>query len=215
MEILLKLISFFVPVTRKVKSELSGDLELTLVDGKKLLDTSHANYSYGSLQRVLDFALRKIDLSEVKNVLLLGLGGGSVIKSLRQVFHYELGIVAVEIDPVIIQIATKEFAVIADYRTEIVCADAFEYVAGDSKKFDLIIVDLFIGNRVPEKFISMEFWERVKAKVRNNGSIIFNSINENSKVFEPIRSQLRGRFLISEYENVEKVNHLLIARSRQ
>jgi spermidine synthase len=134
MEGLLKLISFFVPVTRKVRSEPNGDLELTLIDGKKLLDTSQTNYSYGSLQRVLDFALRKIDLSDVKNVLLLGLGGGSVIKSLRHVFHYESGIVAVEIDPVIIQIATEEFGVIADDRTEIVCADAFEYVTGNAKK---------------------------------------------------------------------------------
>jgi spermidine synthase len=147
--------------------------------------------------------------------LLLGLGGGSVIKSLRRVFHYELGIVAVEIDPVIIQIANDEFGVIADERTEIVCADAFEYVTGNNKKFDLIIIDLFIDNRVPEKLFSIEFWERVKARVRSNGSIIFNSINENSKVFEPIRSQLKWRFLIREYENVEKVNHLLIAKSRQ
>jgi hypothetical protein len=37
MEILLKLMSFFVPVTRKIRSEHSGDLELTLIDGKKLL----------------------------------------------------------------------------------------------------------------------------------------------------------------------------------
>jgi hypothetical protein len=50
----------------------------------------------------------------------------------------------------------------------------------------------------------------VKAKVRNNCSIIFNSINENSEVLEPIRRQLKCGFVISEYENVVKVNHLLM-----
>ena len=215
MEIILKLISFFVPVTRKVKSEHSGDLEVTLLGGKKVLDTTNANYSYGSLQKVLEFALRKIDLADVKNVLVLGLGGGSVIRSLREVFEYKHGIVAVEIDPVIIQIASKEFGVRADDQTEIVCTDACEYMAKDFRKFDLIIVDLFIDNKVPEKCLSMEFWKNVKSKVEYNGSIIFNSINVSGKTFDQIKSQLRWEFVLTEYENVEKVNHLLVAWWRQ
>jgi spermidine synthase len=215
MEIILKLISFFVPVTRKVRSQHSGDLELTLFEGKKLLDTANANYSYGSLQRVLEFGLRKVDLSDVKNILVLGLGGGSVIKSLREVFNYRLGIVAVEIDPSMIEIADKEFGITAGYQTEIVCSDAYEYVVKNSSKFDLIIIDLFIDIKVPEKFVSMEFWNSVKTKVRYNGSIIFNSIDVNNKTFEQIKSQLRWEFVIREYENVEKTNHLLIAKWRQ
>lgn len=214
MEILFKLFSFFIPITRKVKSEYSGDLELTWIDGRKLLDASHANYSYGSLQRVLEFALRKIDLSAVENVLVLGLGGGSVIKSLRQVFDYQLVIVAVDIDPVIIEIAKKEFGVIPDYRTEIVCEDAVDYVGKDFPKFDLIIIDLFIGNKVPEKFFSTEFSKQVKAKVRDGGVIIFNSIIDGKEAFVPIKNQLKWGFVMSEYGDVEKVNHLLIARSR-
>lgn len=202
------------PITRRVKSEYSGQLELTLIDGRKLLDTSNANYSYGSLQRVLEFALHKIDLSEVKNILVLGLGGGSIIKSLRQVFEYELGIVAVEIDPVIIQIANKEFGVLPDYRTEIVCTDAYDYVVTDPSKFDLIIIDLFIDTRVPEKFVSQDFWKRIKTKVRDNGCIIFNSINESSLTIESIKNELKWGFVINEYNNVEKANHLLIARCR-
>ena len=215
MEIILKLVSFFVPVTKKIRSEHSGDLEVTLFEGKKVLDTTHVNYSYGSLQKVLEFALRKIDLSDVKNVLVLGVGGGSVIKSLREVFEYKQEIVGVELDPVIIQIANQEFGVRPDDYTEIVCTDAYEYIAKDSKKFDLIIVDLFIDNKIPEKFLSMEFWKNVKSKVRYNGSIIFNSMNIDRRTFERIKSPLRWEFAISEYANVEKANHLMIARWRQ
>lgn len=203
------------PVTRKVKSDHSGDLELTIFEGKKVLDTTNANYSYGQLQKVLEFALRKIDLSDVKEVLVLGLGGGSVIKSLREVFNYELGIIAVEIDPVVIDIAGKEFGVHADYRTEIVCSDAYEYIINNPKKFDLIIIDLFIDNRVPEKFISMEFWKSVKSKVRYDGFMIFNSINVNNKTFEAIKNLLRWGFVFKEYDHVEKANHLLIARRQK
>lgn len=215
MEKILKLISFFVPVTRKVKSDHSGDLEVTLFEGKKVLDTTNANYSYGSLQKVLEFALRKIDLSDVKDVLVLGLGGGSVIKSLREVFNYKLGIIAVEIDPVVIEIARKEFGVFADYRTEIICSDAYEYLINNPKKFDLIIIDLFIDDKVPEKFISMEFWKSVKSKVRYDGFMIFNSINVNTKTLEKIKNLLRWGFVFREYENAEKVNHLLIARRQK
>ncbi|HEU5291665.1 MAG TPA: fused MFS/spermidine synthase [Cyclobacteriaceae bacterium] len=215
MEIILKLISFFVPVTRKVKSDHSGDLELTIFEGKKVLDTANSNYSYGTLQRVLEFALQKIDLSDVKNVLVMGLGGGSVIKSLRNVFNYKFGIVAVEIDPSIIELAAKEFGVTSDSQTEIVCSDAYEYVLKDYKKFDLIIIDLFIDNKVPEEFLSIQFWKNVKSKVRYNGSIIFNSINVNNETFELIKSELRWEFIVSEFDKLENVNRLLIARWRQ
>ena len=79
-----KLISYIFPITRKVESEYSGSLELTVFNGKKVLDTLNTNYSYGSLQRVLNYSMDQLELDKTNNVLILGLGGGSVIQTLRE-----------------------------------------------------------------------------------------------------------------------------------
>jgi spermidine synthase len=207
-----KLISYFIPITRTVKSHYSGELELTLIDGRKVLDTANANYSYGSLQRVLTFSLRKVNLSEVKRVLILGLGGGSVIKTLREVFGYEGEIMAVDIDPVVIQIAKDEFGIIPDRRTRIECIDAGQYVKQTQEKFDLVIVDVFIDNRVPAKFLLVEFWHLLRKLVCDRGCVIFNSVSESSDTIELIKDELKkGGFETREYKNVERINTLLIS----
>lgn len=61
---------------------------MTYVNGKKVLDTENANYSYGSLQKILEIGLTKVNLKNVENLLLLGMGGGSIIHSLRNTFEY-------------------------------------------------------------------------------------------------------------------------------
>ncbi len=83
-----KLISFIYPLTRKIESDHNGMLELTLSNGKMFLDTANTNYSYGSLQRILKFSLLQVDLSKMKNILVLGLGGGCVLKTIRKEFNY-------------------------------------------------------------------------------------------------------------------------------
>jgi spermidine synthase len=67
-----KILSYIVPFTiRKIRSAFSGALELTIINGKKVLDSAHANYSFGTLQRVLKFGLTKVNLSCIRNILLL------------------------------------------------------------------------------------------------------------------------------------------------
>ena len=108
---LLKLFSYFYPLIRKIPSEHSGALEISVWQGHKTLNSANANYSYGSLQRILTFALSQVDFSGVGNVLLLGLGGGSVIPTLRATHGFQGPITAVDIDAAVIRIAQDEFGI--------------------------------------------------------------------------------------------------------
>lgn len=209
-----RLISYVFPFTKKVKSEFNGTLEITMMNGKKVLDTEHVNYSYGSLQRVLKFALQHVELEEMNHILVLGLGGGSVIETLRKSFHYDKKITAIDVDPVVIDIASSEFGINSDSITSISCSDAFEFVKNHEHKYDLIIVDLFIDDKIPDKFLMIEFWKELLQNIESNGSLIFNSLCFPPSDLVPIKRKLHKRgFKYEVFRYVEKTNKVIVAKS--
>ncbi len=216
-----KLISYIWPTTRRFSSEINGTLEVTYINGKKVLDTENANYSYGSLQKILEIGLTKVDLKSVENLLLLGMGGGSIIKSLRETFEYQKNIVAVEIDPEIIKLAKDEFGISASEKLQIIREDAFEFVktsdlsAGAKEKFQLIIIDLFIDLDVPPIFYEKEFSKNVSLLVQKNGFIIFNvgvNLEKNSDIVKKIISNFGSGFEFKILSKVNRTNTLLVAQ---
>jgi len=209
-----RIFSYIYPITKKINSDHSGVLELTLVNGRKVLDSKNANYSFGSLQRILETGLHEIDLTNSSSILLLGLGGGSVIKSLRNKFSYTGVIDAVEIDSTVIEIAKNEFDIQKSEKLDIYYEDAFKYVKKCSSFYDLIIVDLFIDDKVPLKFYSKEFFENLLTLLREKGTILFNvGINETGE--DNLKNLLDyfsiiPNLNINTLKNIEKTNTLLI-----
>jgi len=211
-----KMLSYVWPVINKIESTHSGTLEVTLVNGKKMLDSENANYSYGSLQRILDFGLSKIDISSLNSVLVLGMGGGCVIQSLRDDFNYKKQIVAVELDEEIIKIAADEFGIKESNTLSILKGDAMEYATNCKDHFDLIIIDLFIDTVVPKQFHSKEFGQIIKGIMKKKGFLIFNlGFNENSHnekypVVEYFKNE--SNYTLDLFKNVEGTNSLLILK---
>ena len=203
------------PASKTIRSTFSGDLKIAWYKGKKHLNSKHANYSYGALQRVLKYGLEKIDLSKVNSILVLGMGGGSVIETLRQDFNYIKPITAVEIDPVIINIAKTEFGITENETLNIHCTDAYNFVTTNDTLFDLIIVDLYIDLNVPEQFLSLAFWDRVLKSKSSKGAVIFNaSVGTNSSPLhlDHVISFLRSKvFKISVFEKVNDTNTIIVA----
>lgn len=176
-----KILSYILPQTKKVHSEINGELEITYINGKKILDSKNANYSYGSLQKVLEFGLSKTNLSNVESVLILGLGGGSVIQSLKNKYQYEGKIKAIEIDKQIISIAENEFEISETENFKIINQDAYKYVEKNNELFNLIIVDLFIDDQIPAKFYSTAFCQNLSKNLNTEGKILFNLGMNNSE----------------------------------
>ena len=210
-----RLFSCIYPESKTITSVNSGELEITWYNGKKHLNSKNANYSYGYLQRILKFGIDQIDLSKVNSILVLGMGGGSVIETLRNDFKYTNRITAVEIDPVIIDIAEHEFGIIENKNLKIHCTDAFEFIKANTIVFDLIIVDLYIDLNVPDQFLSIEFWEAIVKAKSSKGFIIFNaSVGKTGTTsnLENVTSFLSSKvFKISVHQNVNTTNTIIIA----
>ncbi|OBX24407.1 MULTISPECIES: spermidine synthase [Bizionia] len=211
-----KLLSYLYPITKKIKSEINGTLEITWYNGKKHLNSKNANYSYGSLQRILKFGLEKLDLKNVNSILVLGLGGGSVIETLRKDFKYQNQITAVDIDPQIIAIAKNEFQIETSKNLNIICDDALHYIENTSDTFDLIIIDLFIDLMVPAQFLDLSFWETILKRKSASGSILFNASLEKelSQKLEHIISYLKSHiYQVDVHKKVNQTNTVVIAKA--
>ena len=169
-------------MTQLIRSKYSGILEINYVDGQKVLDSKNTSYSYGNLQKVWELTLDQIPFRGIERILILGMGGGSSIELLRDKFKFTGKIVAVEIDPVIIDIARFEFNITPNKNLKIECIDAAEYVTKKTRKFDVILVDVFIDDKIPGKLLSREFWKQLSQKTNKGGRILFNAFTDVDKI---------------------------------
>lgn len=175
-------LSFLWPVLiEKSSSEYNESLEVTLQNGKLLLNTQNANYSFGLLHEVMIKAIGHavIHYNKVpRKVLLLGYGGGSAAAVLKGNFP-DSEITAVEIDSEVISLAKRYFFT---RDVEMILSDAKEYVQQSSHEFDLIIVDVFIDVTVPDFVLEKEFLQHCKNRLTSNGLCIMNVLESKSKV---------------------------------
>lgn len=175
-----KIISYFYPIQlHKTTSEISKTLEITLVNGQIVLDSLNTNYSYGSLQRILRKGLQSIGFENIKSlqhILVLGVAGGSVIKTLVDEIGYTGKITGIELDEKVIDLANKHFQLNKIKNLNIIHHEAFEFVLKTKLKYDLIIVDIFQDTAMPGFLFENFFQHRLTEIVTANGYILFNTM---------------------------------------
>lgn len=210
-----KLLSYFIPINvYKRNSTLSKSLEVSWNNGELVLDSKNTNYSYGSLQRILRKGLKFIGFERIRNfesVLILGVAGGSVIKTLVEKIKYGGKITGVEIDESVIAIANQYFELDKIPNLEIVIDDAFEYVLKTKKTYDLIIIDIFEDTTMPNFLFEDFFINRVNSLLNINGFILFNTMVISKKEEERnliYKSKFNGNYSLRMYPKVETHNEL-------
>lgn len=195
-----KIFSFLIPIKiYQTKSSLSKSIEITWANGELVLDSENTNYSYGSLQRILKIGLKNIGFDKIvnmKDVLVLGVAGGSVIKTLVDDINYKGKITGVEIDPEIIKIANTYFKLDEIKNLELVIEDAFEFVLKTKKNYDLIIIDIFQDIFMPNFLFEKFFINRICFLLKSKGFVLFNTMILNEQ------QELRNKQYVSDfYEN--------------
>ena len=212
---LAKILSFFIPINvTKKKSAISKSIEVTWNNGQLVLDSQNTNYSYGSLQRILRKGLKYIGFERIKsfeNILILGVAGGSVIKTLVDEIKFKGKITGVELDAEIIKIANSFFKLHEIQNLEIIIDDAFEYVLKTKEKYDLIVIDIFQDTTMPNFLFEDFFINRINFLLNINGFILFNTMVINDK--EQIRNidykkKFDKNYSVRMYPKVEDHNEL-------
>ena len=143
------------------------------------MDSKNTNYSYGSLQRILRRGLQSIGFKNIKDsnsILVLGIAGGSVIKTLVNEIDFKGEITGVEIDPEIISLANKYFKLNEIQNLTIIIEDANQFVQKTNQSFELIIIDIFQDNSMPEFLFETVFIKNTKSLLIPGGYLLFNTM---------------------------------------
>jgi len=116
-------------------------------------------------------ATRHFHAATPKDALQIGLGVGSVPVALERV---GIRVDVVEIEPAVARFAKEHFAFAISGETHL--EDARTYLQRTNRQYDLIIHDTFTGGTTPEHLLSLEFFERIKKRLRPGGVLALNFV---------------------------------------
>jgi len=133
-----------------------------------------------------------------ERVLIVGLGGGSMVHFLRR---YDPGVRvdAIEIDPVVVDIAKKYFGVRADDKVKILTGDGIKYLQTTESRYDVIYMDAFLkpsgqtdNTGAPLRLRTLDFYRDVQKRLNPKGLVVIN-LNPHPDIDEDLRT-IRAAF---------------------
>lgn len=116
------------------------------------------------------------------SILVMGLGGGSIPMMFHNICK-QTHIDVVEIDPEIVEIAKKYFHFTTSQRLQLYIDDASLFVKKSNKRYDLIIMDAYIGNKLPGSLTTTEFFNEIKRLLSLDGIFIANVMRKSQRKF--------------------------------
>lgn len=210
-----------------VYSPINGQIKVIKYFGNISLQVDNLTQSGGLLKNIWNSGLQELNNLTIKqpaspagrfnNVLVLGVGGGTVIQLIEKYFP-NAKITGIEIDPEMIELGRKYLNLSENSNLKIIIADAISWVnkkyhSSNHGTFDLILVDLYIGNQSPRALINKEFLEKLKTLLSNHGIVIFNRLR-NRETKEEIDKFIKKLKTIYPEVSIKKplVNYLIICR---
>ncbi|MCJ7792813.1 MAG: fused MFS/spermidine synthase [Candidatus Marinimicrobia bacterium] len=189
--------SFFPRTVCKTNSKISGEIKIKEHLGQYTLQVQNLTQSGGIIKSIWQKPLKKI--IKANQVLILGLGGGTAIQLIKERFPVAK-ITALEIDEEIIKISKKYFGLGKVKDLEIINEDAIKWIKNyQENKFDLMLVDMYVGGRFPQKAMENEFLQKLKKILTPQGKIVLNWLKNKSerRLFEKLEKS---------FAQIEEVN---------
>lgn len=117
--------------------------------------------------------------STMTNVLMIGLGGGSIQRAYQH-YYPQVNIDTVELDPSVLEVARKFFFVTETPTHKVHISDGRIFLRRTQKKYDAIILDAYksgrYGSYIPYHLVTKEFFEIARDRLTDNGVVVYNVI---------------------------------------
>ena len=112
---------------------------------------------------------------DARAVLFVGLGGGTAPRRFHEDYP-QMTIDVVDIDPAVIDAATRFFGVPRDARMRLAATDGRLFVDRAASRYDVIILDAFLIDTIPFHLATREFFATARAHLTPGGVLASNVI---------------------------------------
>ncbi len=152
---------------------------------------------------------------EPANVLIAGLGGGTLPTALHDLLP-EARIDTVEIDPAVVAAARRYFDFATSDRLHVHVRDARVFVkraVAAPVRYDLVMLDAFGGDYIPEHLMTQEFLGEVRAIMADGGVLAANTF-ATSRLYDHESETYRAAFgMFFNVRMRQSNNRVILARN--
>jgi hypothetical protein len=162
------------------ESDFNPHLYVSINKGRYQLSSANAIYSFGDMYTNFARVFARWDWANhaPQEVLLLGLGLGSIPVILEQTHARRCRYTAVEIDEEVADLAWQYVLHELESPVEMITSDASTAVYFlEEGLYDLICVDVFDDDTVPESIEDPDFLEQTKLLLSPDGTLLFNRLS--------------------------------------
>lgn len=111
----------------------------------------------------------------IDRALVIGLGGGSLVKQLWR-DHPDMHVDAVELDPDVVDVAYNFFGLPEDERIRVIIEDGRDYLRRCNETYDLIVIDAYDDDRIPPHMLTEQFLLECRDHLSPDGVVAYNLI---------------------------------------
>jgi len=148
-------------------------------DYQSCIDMKQPDYLVFSYTKLVMAGLTKVP--NPQSILIVGLGGGTLPMSLEK-FYPSSQIDTVEIDEAVVRVAKQWFSYKESNNQKTYIVDGRVFAKRQLRKqktYDLIILDAFNGDYIPEHLMTEEFLGEIKSLLSPEGLLIANTFSNN------------------------------------
>jgi spermidine synthase len=129
---------------------------------------------------------------KLERIAEIGLGGGRTVSYLSASLP-DTGILAIELDKDVVDLAKKYFKFQETARLRAVVSDGRAFLLKDTEKWDVILIDAYRGPFVPFHLLTQEFYRLVKSRL-NPGGVVVQNIEPSTMLFDSASATLKSVF---------------------
>jgi predicted membrane-bound spermidine synthase len=143
------------------------------------------------------FQIARLFRPTLRRVLIVGLGGGTGAKQLTRAYD-DAVVDVVEIDPLVVDVAERFFAVQPGPRLRIHVSDGRTFLRRSAETWDLIVIDAYTtsryGDTIPPHLTTREFFAEAAGHLSDGGVLHFHCAFTKSRLLPALQKTIGSVF---------------------
>lgn len=206
---------FTMRLIKEVNSPVNGLIKVMMIFNRPRLIMGGMLQSGGTVVKLWLKAIDELvkQKKPVQKALILGLGCGDCAFAVQK-YYPQTKMLGVEIDQEVVNLAQCYFGLATVKNLKISIDEGSRFITKLAAKkkqsqFDLIIIDAYLGDKIPKEFTTIKFFKNLTKIMAHDGVIILNHlfigqykqqaealVKEMEKIFGKITLQRTGNNLI-------------------